>query len=115
LAIQSCIAKSSARIFGYFRISTGASPTGGSTRSGAASPVSTGLGVWRWNGRDGAARPHVTFYVEVAGIKAALALNESRDGEKALDPHPGAIGAILTGLAGPEGNLIGLVGQPMKQ
>jgi predicted enzyme related to lactoylglutathione lyase len=57
----------------------------------------------------------VTFYVEVADVEAALATIESKGGQKAFGPHPVPTGAIIAGFTDPEGNLVGLVQQPVKQ
>ncbi len=57
----------------------------------------------------------MTFYVEVADVEAALATIESKGGQKAFGPHPVPTGAIIAGFTDPEGNLVGLVQQPVKQ
>jgi uncharacterized protein len=71
--------------------------------------VNTGSGI---AGAMGEARRHVTFYVEVADIHAALALIESKGGKPGFGPHSVPTGAIIGGFTDPEGNLIGLVQQP---
>jgi predicted enzyme related to lactoylglutathione lyase len=55
---------------------------------------------------------HVTFYVAVADIVAALALIESKGGKKAFGPHPLPDGGIIAGFTDPEDHLIGLVQGP---
>jgi predicted enzyme related to lactoylglutathione lyase len=55
---------------------------------------------------------HVTFYVAVADIAAALALIESKGGKTAFGPHPIPDGALIAGFTDPEGHLIGLVQGP---
>jgi hypothetical protein len=52
---------------------------------------------------------HVTFYVAVANVNAALALIENKGGKKAFGPHTVADGGIIAGFTDPEGHLIGLV------
>jgi predicted enzyme related to lactoylglutathione lyase len=55
---------------------------------------------------------HVTFYVAVADVSAALALIESKGGQKAFGPQPILNGGIIAGFTDPEGHLIGLVQEP---
>jgi len=55
---------------------------------------------------------HMTFYVEVTDVKAALAAIEDQSGHKAFGPHPVPTGAIIAGFTDPEGNLVGLVQRP---
>jgi uncharacterized protein len=56
---------------------------------------------------------HVTFYVQVADIRAALAKAEELGGRRVSEPDevPGA-GILIAQLTDPEGHLIGLV-QPV--
>jgi uncharacterized protein len=49
--------------------------------------VNTGSGIAGGIGAMGEARRHVTFYVEVADIQAALALIESKGGKPGFGPH----------------------------
>lgn len=74
--------------------------------------VNTGSGIPGGIGSMGEARRHVTFYVEVADVEAALALIESKGGKLAFGPHPVPTGAIIAGFTDPEGHLVGLVQQP---
>jgi predicted enzyme related to lactoylglutathione lyase len=74
--------------------------------------VNTGSGIAGGIGVMGLARRHVTFYVEVADVEAALALIESKGGKLAFGPHPVPTGATIAGFTDPEGHLIGLVQQP---
>jgi hypothetical protein len=74
--------------------------------------VNTGSGIAGGIGAMGEARRHVTFYVEVADIHAALALIESKGGKPGFGPHSVPTGSIIGGFTDPEGNLIGLVQQP---
>jgi len=81
---------------GYSLVETGSSPGGGI-------------------GAMGALREHVTFYVGVEDVNAALALIESKGGKAAFGPHPIPDGGIIAGFTDPEGHLIGLVqGLPGK-
>jgi len=71
-----------------------------------------GSGINGGIGAMGAAREHVTFYVAVADIAAALALIESKGGKTAYGPHPISDGGIIAGFTDPEGHLIRLVQPP---
>jgi predicted enzyme related to lactoylglutathione lyase len=55
---------------------------------------------------------HVTFYVAVEDVTAALSLIESKGGQKAFGPQPIPDGGIIAGFTDPEGHLIGLVQGP---
>ncbi|MGA3159917.1 MAG: VOC family protein [Terracidiphilus sp.] len=55
---------------------------------------------------------HVTFYIAVADIPAALVLIESKGGKTAFGPHPIPDGGLIAGFTDPEGHLIGLVQGP---
>jgi len=77
------------------------------------SMANTGSGIAGGIGAIGDARRHVTFYVEVDDVNAALALIESKGGQKAFGPHPVPTGAIIAGFTDPEGHLVGLVQQPV--
>jgi predicted enzyme related to lactoylglutathione lyase len=55
---------------------------------------------------------HVTFYVAVEDVAAALELIECKGGKKAFGPHPIPDGGIIAGFLDPEGHLIGLVQGP---
>ncbi len=70
-----------------------------------------GSGIAGGIGAMAAARRHVTFYVEVADVAAALKLIESKGGKLGFGPHPVPTGAIVAGFTDPEGHLIGLVQQ----
>jgi predicted enzyme related to lactoylglutathione lyase len=74
--------------------------------------VKPGTGI---NGGIGAREQHsghVTFYVAVEDVSAALELIESKGGKKAFGPNPIPDGGIVAGFLDPEGNLIGLVQGP---
>ena len=71
-----------------------------------------GSGISGGIGAMGAAREHVTFYVAVEDVEAALALIESRGGQRAYGPLPTPDGGIFAGFLDPEGHLIGLVSGP---
>ena len=74
--------------------------------------VKPGSGIGGGIGTMGEARAHITFYVAVEDVNAALALIESKGGKKAFGPHPIPDGGIIAGFLDPEGNLIGLVQGP---
>ncbi|MGA2887958.1 MAG: VOC family protein [Terracidiphilus sp.] len=74
--------------------------------------VKPGSGINGGIGAMGDDRQHVTFYVAVADVNAALALIESKGGKKAFGPHPIPDGGIIAGFTDPEGHLIGLVQGP---
>jgi len=74
--------------------------------------VKTGSGIGGGIGAMGAERQHVTFYVEVAEMNAALALIENKGGKKAFGPHTIPDGGVIAGFTDPEGHLIGLVQPP---
>ena len=74
--------------------------------------VKPGSGIGGGIGAMGEARRHVTFYVAVEDVSAALELIESKGGKKAFGPHPIPDGGIIAGFLDPEGHLIGLVQGP---
>ena len=74
--------------------------------------VKPGSGIGGGIGAMGEVRVHVTFYVAVADVAAALQLIESKGGQKAFGPHPIPDGGIIAGFLDPEGHLIGLVQGP---
>jgi predicted enzyme related to lactoylglutathione lyase len=74
--------------------------------------VKPGSGIAGGIGAMGEAREHVTFYVAVEDVAAALADIESKGGKKAFGPHPIPDGGIIAGFLDPEGHLVGLVQGP---
>ena len=74
--------------------------------------VKPGSGIAGGIGAMGEGRAHVTFYVAVEDVSAALALIDSKGGKKAFGPHPIPDGGIIAGFLDPEGHLIGLVQGP---
>jgi uncharacterized protein len=74
--------------------------------------VKPGSGIGGGIGAMGEGRVHVTFYVAVEDVTAALALIESKGGKTAFGPHPIPDGGIIAGFLDPEGHLIGLVQGP---
>jgi predicted enzyme related to lactoylglutathione lyase len=74
--------------------------------------VKPGSGIGGGIGAMGEGRVHVTFYVAVDNVAAALALIESKGGKKAFGPHPIPDGGMIAGFTDPEGHLIGLVKGP---
>ena len=53
---------------------------------------------------------HVTFYVEVPDVEAALAKAESLGGSRMMGPEEMFEGTIIGQFADPEGHVIGVVG-----
>jgi predicted enzyme related to lactoylglutathione lyase len=74
--------------------------------------VDPGSGIKGGIGAMAEARRHVMFYVAVANVDAALAVIESKGGQKAFGPHPIPDGGIIAGFTDPEGHLVGLVQGP---
>jgi len=74
--------------------------------------VNTGSGIKGGIGGMEEARRHVTFYVAVTDINAALDRIESKGGQKAFGPHTIPDGALIAGFTDPEGHLVGLVQPP---
>lgn len=52
---------------------------------------------------------HVTFYVEVPDVEAALAQAESTGGKRVMGPEEVMEGLVLGQFADPEGHVVGLV------
>jgi predicted enzyme related to lactoylglutathione lyase len=73
-----------------------------------------GSGIGGGIGAADEARRHVTFYVSVADVNAALASIEANGGKKTFGPHPTPDGGIIACFTDPEGHLIGLV-QPQTE
>jgi predicted enzyme related to lactoylglutathione lyase len=71
-----------------------------------------GSGIGGGIGAAEEARRHLTFYVSVADINAALATIEAKGGKKGFGPHPIPDGGMIAGFLDPEGHLIGLVQPP---
>jgi hypothetical protein len=71
-----------------------------------------GSGINGGIGAMGEGRVHVTFYVAVTDVVTALALIESKGGQKAYGPLPTPDWGIFAGFLDPEGHLIGLVQGP---
>ena len=78
------------------------------------SMVNAGSGIPGGIGAMGQEQSYVTFYVEVDDVGAALALIESKGGQKVFGPHTVPTGATIAGFTDPEGHLVGLVQQPAK-
>jgi predicted enzyme related to lactoylglutathione lyase len=74
--------------------------------------VKPGTGINGGIGVRGQYTGHVTFYVAVADVSAALEMIESKGGKTAFGPHPIPDGGIVAGFTDPEGHLIGLVQGP---
>ncbi len=77
-------------------------------REGNVSPDGIGIGGGVAGGPDGY-DGHVTFYIEVPDVEAALAKAESLGGTRVFGPHEVMPGLVLGQFTDPEGHLIGLV------
>lgn len=51
---------------------------------------------------------HVTFYVGVSDVEAALAKAESLGGERVMGPHEVAEGTVIGQFKDPEGHMVGV-------
>jgi hypothetical protein len=74
--------------------------------------VKPSTGIGGGIGAAGERKQQVTFYVAVEDVTAALALIESKGGQKAFGPHTIPDGGIIAGFSDPEGHVIGLVQGP---
>jgi predicted enzyme related to lactoylglutathione lyase len=81
------------------------------SRDGNTAPDGTGIGGGVAKGPDGY-DGHVTFYVAVDDVEAALAKAESLGGSRVFGPDEIMDGMILGQFADPEGHVIGLVKTP---
>jgi hypothetical protein len=77
--------------------------------------VNPGSGIGGGIGAMGEDRQHVTFYVAVEDVGAALTLIEGKGGRTAFGPHPIPDGGMIGGFHDPEGHLIGLVQGPASK
>jgi uncharacterized protein len=71
-------------------------------------PDGVGIGGGVGGGPEGY-EGHVTFYVEVPDVEAALAKAESLGGTRLMGPEEIMEGTVLGQFADPEGHLVGLV------
>ena len=77
-------------------------------REGNTNPDGVGIGGGIGTGPEGYAG-HVTFYVEVPDVEAALAKAESLGGTRMMGPETIMEGVELGQFTDPEGHLVGLV------
>ncbi len=77
-------------------------------REGNVNPDGVGIGGGVGPGPEGYTG-HVTFYVEVPDVEAALARAESLGGTRVFGPDSPMEGLVIGQLTDPEGHLIGLV------
>ena len=77
-------------------------------REGNVNPDGVGIGGGIGPGPEGYAG-HVTFYVEVPDVEAALAKAESLGGTRIMGPDEVMEGLELGQFSDPEGHMIGLV------
>jgi uncharacterized protein len=82
-------------------------------REANLNPDGVGIGGGVGGGPEGY-EGHVTFYVEVPDVEAALAKAESLGGTRLMGPEEIMEGTVLGQFADPEGHMVGLVsgGQP---
>ena len=76
------------------------------------SVVKAGTGIHGGIGARPEYSGHVTFYIAVADIEAALERVESKGGKRSFGPHPIPDGALIAYFTDPEGHQIGLVQPP---
>jgi predicted enzyme related to lactoylglutathione lyase len=72
----------------------------------------SGSGIRGGIGAGEESRRHLTFYLSVADINAALAAIETKGEKKGSGPHPIRDGGRIAGFLDPEKHLIGLVQPP---
>ena len=77
-------------------------------REGNTNPDGVGIGGGVGTGPEGY-DGHITFYVEVADVEAALAKAESLGGTRMMGPETIMDGVELGQFTDPEGHLVGLV------
>ena len=77
-------------------------------RDGNVSPDGIGIGGGVAGGPDGY-EGHVTFYIEVPDVEAALAKAESLGGSRMMGPENVMEGLTLGQFSDPEGHVIGVV------
>ncbi|MBG0831880.1 glyoxalase [Planomonospora sp. ID67723] len=71
--------------------------------------------TWRGPSRADGYQGHVTVYVEVDDVEAALAQAERLGGSRMQGPDEVMGGLIMGKFSDPEGHLIGLVSRPLRQ
>jgi predicted enzyme related to lactoylglutathione lyase len=102
-AIQLCISRSSAGTPKLFRAST-RRPLTGRCKSSAESGINGGVGAGPVGGAG-----HVTFYVEVADLEAALGKIEDLGGSTVMGSTEVPGGTRIAMFTDPEGHLVGLI------
>ena len=78
------------------------------SREGNVNPDGAGIGGGVGPGPEGY-EGHVTFYIEVPDVEAALAKAESLGGKRTMGPDEVPGGPVLGQFTDPEGHLIGVV------
>ena len=78
------------------------------SREGNVNPDGVGIGGGVGPGPEGY-EGHVTFYIEVPDVEAALAKAESLGGKRMMGPDEVPGGPVLGQFTDPEGHLIGVV------
>ncbi|MDP9241138.1 MAG: glyoxalase [Actinomycetota bacterium] len=96
-----------AELFGWDIDTDNAMNYGVVAREGNTSPEGVGIGGGIAGGPEGYAG-HVTFYVEVPDVEAALAKAESLGGKRLFGPDKVMEGLEIGQFTDPEGHMIGL-------
>ena len=78
-------------------------------REGNTNPEGIGIGGGISGGPDESYPGHVTFYVEVPDVEAALAKAESLGGSRVMGPDEVMEGLVIGLFNDPEGHLIGVM------
>jgi predicted enzyme related to lactoylglutathione lyase len=77
-------------------------------RDGNTNPDGIGIGGGIGTGPEGYSG-HVTFYIEVPDVEAALAKAESLGGSRMMGPHEAPGGPVIGLFNDPEGHIVGVV------
>ncbi len=77
-------------------------------RDGNTNPEGIGIGGGVGGAPEGYSG-HVTFYVEVPDVEAALAKAESLGGNRMMGPRSGSGGPVIGLFQDPDGNTVGVV------
>lgn len=81
-------------------------------REGNTTADGAGIGGGVGEMPEGAGPGHVTFYVEVPDVEAALAQAESLGGSRVMGPDEVMEGLVIGVFTDPEGHMVGVVGSP---
>jgi uncharacterized protein len=97
-----------AELFGWEIDANNPMKYGSIAREGNTNPEGIGIGGGVGQGPEGY-DGHVTFYVEVPDVEAALAQAESLGGSRMMGPDTVAEGVEIGLLNDPEGNTVGVI------